>query len=645
MEPFAHLEALHFHTILEQLKEHAISRQAQEELMKLRPIINEAVCRVKNRETTSARALLDCCGTPPLSTMDSISAHLHLAETGGMLLPAQLCEIVRFAAACKRTSDYLKRGEEASVLCTHVAVYGRAFDDLSDLRRRIEATVSEETVYDDASPTLRNLRRQMNIIHNQIKEKLNHILKTKKAYLADSYISIRGDHYVLPVLRRFRNEFGGTVIEASGKGGTLFMEPTAIRSLQEELTTLTIEEDAEVRRLLYVLSGEVAEAGKAIRNNASLMLQLDVIFAKAKYSAALKAHEAVIDSGRTLCIRNGRHPLLPAETCVPLNLTMDEENDGVLITGPNTGGKTLTIKSVGLFCAMAQCGLHIPCDEGTVIPLHDRILCDIGDSQSISQNLSTFSGHITNVISILQNASRDSLVLLDELGSGTDPAEGMGIALAVLQELWLRGCRYMVTTHDPQVKEYAAASPRVIAARMAFDRETLQPLYRLEMGRTGESCALHIAQRLGMAQGLLDRAQGIVSRQGKTQPNEHLKPVIPRPGSSLMRQKEDRSAGIRQRFAMGDSVVILPEGETGIVYQPANDQGEVIVQVKGEKITVNHKRIKLRIPASQLYPEDYDFSIIFDTVSNRKAAHQLSRKHDENAVIIHKEGTIKEEKP
>lgn len=642
MEFSAHLEALHFHTILEQLKEHAISLKAQEELMNLRPILNEAVCRVKNRETTSARALLDCCGTPPLSPTDSVSAHLHQAETGGMLLPAQLCEIVRFAAACRRTSDYLKRGEEASALCTQVAVYGRAFDDLSELRSRIESAVNEETVYDDASPTLRNLRRQMHLLHEQIKEKLNHILKTKKACLADSYISIRGDHYVLPVLRRFKNDFGGTVIEASGKGGTLFMEPTAIRSLQEELTSLTIEEDAEVRRILYVLSGEVADAGKAVRNNTGLMLQLDVIFAKAKYSAALNAHEAVIDSGRTLCIRNGRHPLLPAETCVPLNLTMDADNDGVLITGPNTGGKTLTIKAVGLFCAMAQSGLHIPCDEGTVIPLHDRILCDIGDSQSITQNLSTFSGHITNVIDILQSASRDSLVLLDELGSGTDPAEGMGIALAVLQELWLRGCRYLVTTHDPQVKEYAAKTPRVIAARMAFDRETLQPLYRLEMGRTGESCALHIAQRLGMAQGLLERAQQIVTRQGETVPNDRLKPVIPRPGSSLLRQKEGHVDEVRQRFAMGDSVVVLPEGDTGIVYQPADDQGEMIVQVKGEKIAINHKRVRLRIPASQLYPEDYDFSIIFDTVSNRKAAHQLSRKHDENAVIIHKKGNQEE---
>ena len=642
MEPFAPLKALHFDTILEQLKEHAISQQAKEELAQLRPILQEAVCKLRMQETTSARALLDSCGTPPLSPMDSVSEHLHHAESGGMLLPGQLCEVVRFAAACKRTADYLRRGEEASSVCTQVAVFGRAFDDLTPLRQRIESTVNEESVYDDASPTLRNVRRQMMVIRDQIKEKLNHILKTKKAYLADSYISIRGDHYVLPVLKRFKNDFGGTVIESSSKGGTLFMEPTAIRSLQEQLTTLSIEEDAEVRRLLYVLSGEVADAGKSVRNNTKLMLQLDVIFAKAKYSAALQAREATLHGGRQLIIRQGRHPLLPVDRCVPLNIELDEDSDGVLITGPNTGGKTLTIKTVGLFCAMAQSGLHIPCDEA-IIPLHDRILCDIGDSQSISQNLSTFSGHITNVIDILHTASRDSLVLLDELGSGTDPAEGMGIALAVLQELWLRGCQYMVTTHDPQVKEYAANTPRVIAARMAFDRETLQPLYQLEMGKTGDSCALYIAQRLGMPDGLLQRAKRIVDQQGQTEVPERLKPIIPRPGSGLTRQKPQSTGEVKQRFSMGDSVILMPEGEHAIVYRPADEKGEMIVQVKGKKIAVNHKRVKLHIPASQLYPEDYDFSIIFDTVSNRKAAHQLDRKHDENAVIIHREGKNKED--
>ncbi len=641
MEQTAHLNALHFDVILSQLKEHALSQRAKDELGSLAPIMSEAVCRLKMQETTSARALLDHFGTPPLGTVDNAAAHLHHAKSGGMLTPAQLCEVVRFISACKRTADYLHRGEEGSAACVHIAVYGRAFADLGELRRRIESSVTEESVYDDATPTLRDIRRRIQHQHSQIREKLDRVLKSKKAYLADNYYSIRGDHYVLPVLRRYRNEFGGTVIEASSKGGTLFMEPTAIRALQEELSTLLVEEDTEVRRILYVLSGDVADAARDMENNAQLMQQLDVIFAKAKFSAALEATEAQITTDRTLVIRKGRHPMLPRESCVPLDIAMDEDNDGVLITGPNTGGKTLTMKTVGLLCAMAQSGLHIPAGEGCIIPMHDRFLCDIGDSQSISQNLSTFSGHLTNVLDILRSASRDSLVLLDELGSGTDPAEGMGIALAVLQELWLRGCRYMVTTHDPKVKDYAANTPRVIAARMAFDQETLQPLYRLEIGKTGNSCALHIAKRLGMPEQLLQNARQIVYGDGSLPEPIKTKSAFPRPASRLERKKAQNEQAVFS-FTRGDSVILLPQGEHAIVYQPADDKGNVIVQLKGEKLSVNHKRLKLHIPASQLYPDDYDFSIIFDTVANRKASHLLDRRYDEDAVIIHREATKEE---
>ncbi|MBE5801293.1 MAG: DNA mismatch repair protein MutS [Clostridiales bacterium] len=644
MDQRAHLNALHFDIILEQLKEHALSESAKEALAELMPYQNESIARVRMLETTSARALLETCGTPPLAAMDNVRQHLHHAQMGGMLLPSQLCEVARFVSACKRMAEYLKRGEGCGPTCAHIGVYGRGFMELSELRSEIEAAVSEEMVYDNASPALRDIRRRLAQQHAQIKEKLEHILKTKKAYLADSYISIRGDHYVLPVLRRYKNEFGGTVIETSSKGSTLFIEPTAIRSLQEQLNLLSLEEDNEVRKILYTLSGAVADAAHAIQTNMQLMEQLDILFAKGKYSAALNARKAEISGGKTLRIVQGRHPLLDAETCVPLDVTLEEGCDGMIITGPNTGGKTISIKTVGLLSAMAQSGLHIPCGEGSLIPMHDRYLCDIGDSQSISQNLSTFSGHITNVLDILKTASRDSLVLLDELGSGTDPAEGMGIAIAVLEELWLRGCMYMVTTHDPKVKDYAASTPRILAARMAFDKESLRPLYRLEMGKTGDSCALYIAQKLGMPEELLSRAQAIVYGGGQWQAPDRQTPAFLRPGSSLVRQKlEDGSDESKKRFSMGDSVIVLPDGEQGIVFRPEDDMGMMIVQVKGEKRTVNHKRVKLRIPASELYPPDYDFSIIFDSVANRKAAHVLGKRYDAEATIVYTEGNSKEE--
>ncbi|MBQ7865283.1 MAG: DNA mismatch repair protein MutS, partial [Clostridia bacterium] len=279
-----------------------------------------------------------------------------------------------------------------------------------------------------------------------------------------------------------------------------------------------------------------------------------------------------------------------------------------------------------------QCGLHIPADEGCVVPLRDAFLCDIGDSQSIAQNLSTFSGHMTNVIRILDHASRDSLVLLDELGSGTDPAEGMGIAVAVLGELRRRGCLFLVTTHYPQVKVWAETTPGVMAARMAFDRQTLAPLYRLELGKSGESCALDIARRLGLPEALIAGAsEAAYGTPAAPQP------ALPIPRSQLKRHIV-KQVGDIPTFTMGDSVSIAPDGVKGIVYRPADDRGEVIVQVQGKKLPVRHTRLTLLVPASRLYPEDYDFAIIFDTVENRKADHLMSRKFDPDAVIIHQEG-------
>jgi dsDNA-specific endonuclease/ATPase MutS2 len=266
----------------------------------------------------------------------------------------------------------------------------------------------------------------------------------------------------------------------------------------------------------------------------------------------------------------------------------------------------------------------------------DRVLCDIGDSQSISQNLSTFSGHMTNVIRILGECSRDSLVLLDELGSGTDPAEGSGLAAAILEELLRRGCFFMVTTHDPQIKQWAEQTDKVISARMAFDRVSLKPLYHLEMGMSGESCAIEIARRLGMDEGLLVRARQVADHGPDAKPERTQKEMrIP---AGRLQRLSVKTEGTFERFSMGDSVLLLPDRKNAIVYQPADDDGNVIIQLRGRKMTVRHNRLELLVPASRLYPPDYDFSIIFDTVANRKAAHTMERKFDPNAVVVLKEG-------
>ena len=517
-----------------------------------------------------------------------------------------------------------------------ISSWHTALPDLARLEEDIERSVREDTVLDDASPALRNLRRRKEHAEQGIREKLNQIILRHRKELADSYVTQRSGCYVVPVQKRFQTQFPGRLVDTSGKGTTVFMEPSAVQALRQELDQLLMDIEAEERRVLWELSDRVASEADPLRDAVRVMTDLDVLFARAKLSLEMDARPAEISAERRIRLTEARHPLLDRASCVPLNLELSVPDAGIAVTGPNTGGKTVCLKTVGLLTLMAQSGLHIPCAEGTVIGMMDRVLCDIGDSQSISQNLSTFSGHMTNVIRILRECSRDSFVLLDELGSGTDPAEGSGLAAAILEELLRRGCFFLVTTHDPQIKQWAEQTEHVISARMAFDRASLMPLYRLELGKSGKSCAIEIARRLGMDEGLLDRARQVADHGPGGRPEAQRKPMhVP---ATRLQRLEKKTEGCFERFCMGDSVQLLPDKKSAIVYRPADDDGNVVIQLQGRKLTVRHNRLKLLVPASRLYPPDYDFSIIFDTVANRKAAHTMDRKFDPDAVIVLKEG-------
>lgn len=623
---------LEFDLILEQLSQYATGLYAKEKCKALSPILSESLCQRALTETTGARKLIETCGTPPVSVMNELEECLNLVQAGGMLLPEQFEQIARFLIACQRMAAYLKRGEGYESM---VSLYGRAILPLEEVRQEIETCIEGERVMDSASTKLRQIRRNLEGVEGRIRERLNHLLQSKKRFLADSYVSQRNGRYVLPVLKQHQQQIAGAVIDASRSGGTVFIEPSSVAKLQQERDELLIEEDQEVRRILYELSDLVAEYASSLRTNAQCMNDLDFLFAKGAYSIFLHAAEATISCEKNLVINGARHPLLEADHCVPLNLVLNDETHGMVITGPNTGGKTVALKTVGLLTLMAQSGLHIPCAEGTCLPMRDAIYCDIGDNQSISQNLSTFSGHMTNVISILSSLSCDSLVLLDELGSGTDPAEGMGIAIAVLEALRQTGCTFLATTHYEQVKAYVERAQDVMSARMAFDSVTLRPLYHLEMGKTGKSCALDIVKRLGMPQSILTCAAQIVQNGGCTctMPKMKLQTT-----SSRLVKTNTKPTAHTLRWSVGDSVQILPEKENGIIYQPEDEYGNVIVHIKGEKRTVRHNRLKLLVPASELYPEDYDFSIVFDTVENRKARHILSKRYDGEATVVIREG-------
>ncbi len=625
--------SLGFDQIIEKLKDMAVSASARRVLSDTAPLMSEGLCRARMEETTAARRVMENTGTPPLSETESTETGLAEALQGGMLLPPQLSSVARFCTAVRRLSRYL---QNARIHSAAIASWYTELPDLGSLEEDIDRSVREDAVLDDASPALRNLRRQRERAEQGIREKLNQLIFHHKKELADTYITQRGGTYVLPVQKRFQSQFPGRVVEVSGKGTTVFMEPSAVQSLRQELDQLLIDIDTEERRVLWELSDRVASEAEALRGAVRVMTDLDVLFARAKLSMEMDASPAEITAERKIVLRDARHPLLDPASCVPLNLELALPDAGIAITGPNTGGKTVCLKTVGLLTLMAQSGLHIPCGEGTAVGMMDRVLCDIGDSQSISQNLSTFSGHMTNVIRILRECSMDSLVLLDELGSGTDPAEGSGLAAAILEELLRRDCFFLVTTHDPQIKQWAEQTPNVVSARMAFDRASLMPLYRLELGKSGKSCAIEIARRLGMDEGLLERARQV---------SDHGPAAVPKPRQKHMhipatrlQRLEKKQEGAFERFSMGDSVQLLPDKKNAIVFQPADDDGNVIIQLQGEKISVRHNRLKLLVPAARLYPPDYDFSIIFDTVANRKASHTMDRKFDPDAVIVLKEG-------
>ena len=608
---------LEFDKIRELLKEGASTERARERIDALVPILDQERAEAAIEETTEARKVLDSLGTPPSGSTQEVREIAQEAELGSLLGAQQLDQIRQFAVLCMRLSRYLGKCRD---IAPGIAGYGAGIQDLSPLQ-------------------------------DQIRLKLENMLRSSRSIFSESFVSNRNGHYTVPVKKEHKNKVPGTVIDASSTGATVFIEPSAISRLREELETLRIEEENEEKMILYTLSAMVADSAEAIRINLEYMEELDFIFAKGKLSVSMKASRPKLNTERRIRLVNGRHPLLPIQNSVPLNIEFGGSIKGVIITGPNTGGKTVAMKTVGLLSVMAQCGLHVPCEEAD-LAMNAGFFCDIGDGQSISENLSTFSAHMKNVIRILEQTEEESLVLLDELGSGTDPAEGMGLAVAVLEELRGRGCLFMVTTHYPEVKEYGERTEGVINARMAFDRESLRPLYRLELGESGESCAFYIAKRLGMPQRILNRAEkaayGTVAGKTSKRPPEKTDPKPQqKAAASRIRPKRtepdtgekrrQRQTQIGKKFALGDSVMVYPQKKLGIVFAPANDKGEVGVQIQKRKIFVSHRRLRLHVSAEKMYPPDYDFSILFDTVENRKARHAMERKHVPGLEIRHEE--------
>ena len=506
------LKILEFHKIISQLTEYAASQPGKAMCQSLVPSSDYEEILTWQTQTTDAVSRVRMKGTISFSGVKEIGDSLKRLEIGSSLNITELLSISSILTVAARARSYGRHepqeGEDASEEFDSLEPMFKALEPLTPLNNEIKRCIlSEDEVADEASPGLAHVRRSMKITADRIHTQLNSMLNSNRSYLQDAVITMRNGRYCLPVKSEYKNQVPGMVHDQSSTGSTLFIEPMAIVRLNNEMRELEIKEQKEIEAVLANLSIQAASYTEELKLDMELLSQLDFIFAKAALARHYKCSAPVFNNRGYIHIKDGRHPLLDPAKVVPINLWLGKDFDLLIVTGPNTGGKTVSLKTVGLFTLMGQAGLHIPAWEGSELAVFDEVFADIGDEQSIEQSLSTFSGHMTNIVQILSQADARSLCLFDELGAGTDPTEGAALAIAILSFLHNMKCRTMATTHYSELKVFALSTPGVENASCEFNVETLKPTYRLLIGVPGKSNAFAISKKLGLPDYIIEEAK------------------------------------------------------------------------------------------------------------------------------------------
>ena len=505
------LRVLEFTKIREQLASMALTPMGAQLCRDLIPSANPAEIEEWQQETEEAQVILTYLGGNPLIAFEDITSHLILADKGATLSPKPLLQIADCLRAARAARSSLVTDRDNTPLIIRQA---SGITVLPQLEREItDAIISEEEIADGASAELANIRRHIRIANDKVREKLNGMLHSAAfaKYLQDPIITVRSDRYVLPVKQEYRSSVPGLVHDQSSSGATIFVEPMAVVEINNEIKQWVAKEKQEIERILMALSAAVAPYAKVMQDNIHILSRLDFIFAKGTLAREMRASAPKLNRRGFVKIIRGRHPLIDPQKVVPMNLWMGEEFTSLVVTGPNTGGKTVTLKTVGLFALMAQAGLHLPADLGTELAIFHQVHADIGDEQSIEQSLSTFSSHMTNIVGIVRSVTPDDLVLFDELGAGTDPTEGAALAQSILSHLLKIKVRTMATTHYSELKAFALTTKGVENASVEFDVETLRPTYRLSIGVPGKSNAFEISRKLGLPEDLIGDAKELLS--------------------------------------------------------------------------------------------------------------------------------------
>ncbi|MBS7131799.1 MULTISPECIES: endonuclease MutS2 [Clostridium] len=608
------LDKLNYYDLKEIVKSYCVSGLGKTLIDKLEPSSNLKVVNRRLDETSEGRKLLDVSYHLPLEGIHNIFPLIDKMDKGGVLEPSDLTMVSDFLRGCRKVKMFLKDKEGyAPTLCS----YSENISDLSYIEEEINISIRGSVVDSNASKELKKIRKQIDICEGKIKEKLDKFLRnsSNKECIQEFFISQRNGRYTIPIKAAYKNKVAGSIVEVSSKGTTVFMEPDIVSKFTSELSVLQAEESMEVYKILAILTEMIYERIKDLKMNVEVISEYDMIWAKAKYSLDIQGIKPKVnDYGYTKIIK-GRYPLI--KNGVPLDFEIGKDYRTLIITGPNAGGKTVVLKTLGMLTLAVQSGFHIGAKEGTEISIFQDVFVDIGDNQSVENALSTFSSHVQNLARIIKESGKSTLLLFDEIGSGTEPNEGAALAIAILEELYHKGCITVATTHYGEIKDYSHNHPDFENAAMEFKKETLEPLYKLTIGKTGDSNALYISKKMGISDSIIERTRTYI--ENKDYNYETIKE------SKKKKVKEVESEEKYYDFSVGDKVLLLDKNDSAIIYKGRDEFNNVVVLYNKEFIEINYKRVKLELKAEELYPEGYDLNQLFVSYKERKLERDIER--------------------
>lgn len=609
------LEKLNYNELKEVVKGYCVSGLGKALIDKLEPSSNLKIVNRRLDETSEGRRLIDASYHIPLVGIFNVLPYIDKIEKGSSLDHEDLAIMSDFLRGCRKVKSFIKDKEGYAPT---LSSYGESITDLSFIEEEINRCIRGSIVDSNASRELKKIRRGIDECENKIKEKLDRFLKNSenKQYIQEFFISKRNGRYTIPIKASYKNYVQGTIIESSSKGTTVFMEPSTVSKYTSELAILKAEESVEEYKILGMLTELINEKIREVKINIEVIAEYDMIWAKAKYSNDIDGIKPELNEYGYIKIVNGKYPLI--KNPVPLNFEIGDDYRTLIITGPNAGGKTVVLKTVGILTLAVQSGFHIPAKEGTEISVFNKIFVDIGDNQSIENALSTFSSHVKNLARIIKESSKSTLLLFDEIGSGTEPNEGAALAIAILEELYHKGCITIATTHYGEIKNFSQEHTHFENAAMEFKKDTLEPLYKLHIGKSGDSNALYISKKMGIPDSIIERTRKYIETK------KYNYDVIN--SSKVIKKKEEaEEVNLKYNYCIGDKVILLDNNESAIVYKELDELNNLTVFYKKEFIKVNYKRVKLELTASELYPEGYDLNQIFISYKERKLEHDIIR--------------------